>query len=1314
MRFSSSSKFQPSRSRRCRVETLERRRLLSADLAAGAEPLAATAEVATPPAPEGTRLGDFDPSTLPDLALGTGTLAYWSSSWTFADLVKLDHRGWSYYKADSGRVVPIEHLDSIGNVIAPAEGTDQLRLSLHPFQNMRVNGKQTLEIPRGRYVFEYEGDAVVTFRGAVGEINQVAPGRIELDVTETGSNYISLLADHQPGQDPATYIKNAHFWMPDPRDPTARSLAPSDQAELGSEAWTSTFHPDYLDHLIDVGNTSNDGELTGALRFMDWLHTNHASSVDWNDRRLPGALFPWGENYQRGDFRFEVPLYEGRTHQTGVPWEYISELGNATGKDVWINLPHAANDQYIRNAAKVLRFGSNADGVPYDSVQDEYGPSDHPPLRSDLRVFVEYSNEAWNYGFAQRRYIDAEGAAAGYDAEPGAAFAGARAAETWAIFSEVFADDHDRVINVAGAWTANPRYTRAYLSQSQAADNPEIADVLGITTYFGQPLVNYIFEHTDWRNATDYAFGSGDEVADAVIDQSLDHLVNELVLPGTGSAGEQGTDAGGFGSTNVELAHQYQLPLVSYEGNNSTYLEGRITYVQNAAVRPDGTVDLSLRGQEKIVSKGTPGATRIYSLNNYVQEYYIDAGWTTKSGQPAANFAEAVYQLNREEAFADAYRAVLDTAKDLGLYTHNAFVGIAKPGKHGQWGHKEYLSQPVGYGPGEAVKWQGLRDWEAEHEVLRERGVGTPAIGTRPQWPDVDLTAAFAGDNYDQTLTVIGGEGNLDIQIRHGSLPDGLTATADGRSLRISGTISPDATVRQQRFMVRVVDGDNEPDWHTYTIEVLDADGSTTTVRPQKEFSGFETQAPLDNPRWFQVGSTSQTLDRRIGVLEYDLAHVIGEVDNAFVELPIRQWEGSPDSGASAVFQAFAFDQPDDAIAFETGVMPELGRPISARVTVQQGEPSARIDLTDAVAHEAAGDGTLTIGIFAVSSVGRYSRVILGDNDVSEALASKLTVTQVPSTDVVAEPTTVSMAPIADTFGDPASSSQRSLGTGRGWVVGSRGRRGYFQFDVSSIDGPVTSASIQFYSHRLEGDAGIASAFIERVDDDGGLNETVAYGSVPESGSTISEVVTGLDTNTRLFEIQITDLDYLQSQIDGDGTFSTALRINVQGGINRYVGMAISSRELGVRGSQYIPTLTITTGSPPPPVTFENFAAGDVLTDAIDPTFLLRDLTLAAEQPLDIIATADGVGLRLSSAAVTIGRVDRQDVDLQTLQLADVSGGNGATVRVTAEDAEGQTRTWTIDVPAAGIASLELDDAAGLSDLRVETITGVAALIALN
>ena len=118
----------------------------------------------------------------------------------------------------------------------------------------------------------------------------------------------------------------------------------------------------------------------GTIRFMDYLATNGNAQVNWSDRVPPAYA-----SYVVSD-----PAYgwEGK----GCPWEYAVILCNETGKDMWICIPVGATDAYIADVADLIAFGS--DGAnPYTSPQ---ASPVYPPLSSNLKVYVEYSNEVWN------------------------------------------------------------------------------------------------------------------------------------------------------------------------------------------------------------------------------------------------------------------------------------------------------------------------------------------------------------------------------------------------------------------------------------------------------------------------------------------------------------------------------------------------------------------------------------------------------------------------------------------------------------------------------------------------------------------------------------------------------------------------------------------------------------------------------------------------------------------------------------------------------------------------------------------------------
>ncbi|MBY0577465.1 MAG: hypothetical protein K2P57_00295 [Burkholderiales bacterium] len=122
-----------------------------------------------------------------------------------------------------------------------------------------------------------------------------------------------------------------------------------------------------------------------VVRFMDFLATNWNAQTNWSDRALPSA-----PSFNR------TPVGYG-WQGLGGPWEHVIMLMNETGKDAWINIPVRATDAYIKNVALMFLYGS--DGVnPYTSPQAN---PVYPPLNANLNVYVEYSNELWNWAFLQ-------------------------------------------------------------------------------------------------------------------------------------------------------------------------------------------------------------------------------------------------------------------------------------------------------------------------------------------------------------------------------------------------------------------------------------------------------------------------------------------------------------------------------------------------------------------------------------------------------------------------------------------------------------------------------------------------------------------------------------------------------------------------------------------------------------------------------------------------------------------------------------------------------------------------------------------------
>jgi hypothetical protein len=98
-----------------------------------------------------------------------------------------------------------------------------------------------------------------------------------------------------------------------------------------------------------------------CIRFMDWAGTNNSQQINWADRVQPTGIM-WTS--------------------AGVPWEVMVDLANATERDMWINVPVLATDDYVRQLALLIK----------------------QRLHPTLKVRLEYSNEVWNGMFQQFGY----------------------------------------------------------------------------------------------------------------------------------------------------------------------------------------------------------------------------------------------------------------------------------------------------------------------------------------------------------------------------------------------------------------------------------------------------------------------------------------------------------------------------------------------------------------------------------------------------------------------------------------------------------------------------------------------------------------------------------------------------------------------------------------------------------------------------------------------------------------------------------------------------------------------------------------------
>lgn len=111
---------------------------------------------------------------------------------------------------------------------------------------------------------------------------------------------------------------------------------------------------------------------------LRYLTANFNAERNWSDRKLPGAMKgAWGDRH--------------------AVWENEILLANETGKDLYVTIPINASEEYVRKLALLIRYGS-------DGVQPYAGPVAnpvYPGLNPNLRLYVEWANETWNWAFTQ-------------------------------------------------------------------------------------------------------------------------------------------------------------------------------------------------------------------------------------------------------------------------------------------------------------------------------------------------------------------------------------------------------------------------------------------------------------------------------------------------------------------------------------------------------------------------------------------------------------------------------------------------------------------------------------------------------------------------------------------------------------------------------------------------------------------------------------------------------------------------------------------------------------------------------------------------
>ncbi|AKF03196.1 Cellulose-binding domain protein [Sandaracinus amylolyticus] len=347
----------------------------------------------------------------------------------------------------------------------------------------------------------------------------------------------------------------------------------------------------------------------GECRSFEQIHREQVFHPDFL-RSMRGysaiRFMNWADANSTITREFET-RWSDRTELEDVRWgpraplEVMIDLANRVHAEPWISLPSRADDDYARRAGELFRAR----------------------LDPGLRVWVEYSNEVWNSMFPQHEYAADQGLRLGLSSDRYEAvlrYYSRRTGELHRAFGAGLGDA-SRMVRVYAGQSASPWVAEQILGFEGAGSR---ADAWAIAPYFGTTVTGETLPQ--WASLTPDEFFAREQAS--AIDVVREHV-----------------------SGNLEIARQYGLPLVGYEGG----------------------------------------------------QHYV--------GYDAAQTDQRIEQLfaavNRDARMEGFYLRYLDAWRDAGggLLMHH--VDCAGGGRYGYWGASEYLGQP----DEEAPKRRALMRW---------------------------------------------------------------------------------------------------------------------------------------------------------------------------------------------------------------------------------------------------------------------------------------------------------------------------------------------------------------------------------------------------------------------------------------------------------------------------------------------------------------------------------------------------------------------------------------------------------------------------
>ena len=374
------------------------------------------------------------------------------------------------------------------------------------------------------------------------------------------------------------------------------------------------FNPDWLPIV----------EGFEVLRFMDWMVTNDSDQQGWDQRP------------KVDDFSYS---------RHGVPAEVMIRLANRLDAAPWFCMPHLSDDNYQRRFAQLVRA----------------------QLEPDLPVYVEYSNEVWNWQFDTAAWAERQCQARWGAQDCWVQYYGLRAAEVADIWTDVFGaearDRLTRVITTQTGWLGlEAQILDAPLVVAEGRRPPKDSfDAYAVTGYFAGGL-------------------GGDAKAPMLKDLLAESLLRATEQADaqflTGAARDIYIAKHRFDLATENAAMELENGFVSGQTDDTLVaLLGHVWPYHAAVAKSEGMTLMMYEGGTHVVANGT-------LIND-------------------AEVTAFFHHLNYSPQMGALYEKLIEGWAALTSAPFNAFVDVYSPNKWGSWGGLRHLGD-------ENPRWDAL------------------------------------------------------------------------------------------------------------------------------------------------------------------------------------------------------------------------------------------------------------------------------------------------------------------------------------------------------------------------------------------------------------------------------------------------------------------------------------------------------------------------------------------------------------------------------------------------------------------------------